>query len=121
MAWQPPSITAKWGAFFAPDPTEQKAIVDMIVAAMSGKGGPLITRRMAIEKLAPIFGIENVDAALEQVEKEAEESAKRELDAATAALGKGGGAAGFGKDPGGKAPAPGGGSGRPASGKDDAR
>lgn len=121
MAWQPPTIKVKWGPYFAADPTEQKSIVDLTVAAM-GKGGSqaLITRRQAVEKIAPVFGIENVEAALVELEKETEERAQRELDAATTALAAAGGAERPGANPGGKAPAPAGGGGRTAVGKNNA-
>jgi hypothetical protein len=82
MAWQPPSISVKWGRFFAPDPAEEKAIVDAVVAARAGEA-PLIPLRAAVQKLAPVFGIENVDAALEKLEEETEQ---RKADAEDAAL-----------------------------------
>lgn len=81
MAWQPPSITVKWGPYFAPDPTEEKAIVDTVVAARAGET-PLIPLRAAVEKIAPVFGIENIDAAIEKLE---EETAQRKADAEDAA------------------------------------
>lgn len=83
MAWQSPTVTVKWGSYFGRDAEEEKATVEMTVAALTGK---TITRRTAVEKLAPIFSIENIDAALDELEKEHEADAKRELDATTAAL-----------------------------------
>ncbi len=41
---------------------------------------PLITKRMAIEKIASIFGIENVDAALKQIEDEKAENEQKAQD-----------------------------------------
>jgi hypothetical protein len=83
MAWQPPSITVKWGAYFAPDPTEQKAIVDMVLAALGGGDGtPIIPLRAAVEKIAPIFGLENIDAVMEKLEEEAEKRRQEEEDKA---------------------------------------
>jgi hypothetical protein len=83
MAWQAPSLTVKWGSYFQPDPADQKQIVELVTAALNSKA---ITKRHAVEKLAPIFGIENVEAALEAIEEEADAAAQRELDATTAAL-----------------------------------
>ncbi len=81
MPWQSPTITVKWGAYFQPDPADEKLIVDTVVAA-----APHTTKRMRMEKLAPLFGIENVEAALEELEEEQNADAERELDATTAAL-----------------------------------
>jgi hypothetical protein len=116
MAWQPPTITVKWGPYFAADPAEQQQITKMVVEV-----GDLIPLRNRVEKLAPIFGIENVEAALKDVEKEREENAQRELDAATAAISKAGGAGGAGKNPSGAGAASGSGGGRPEGGKNNAR
>ncbi len=81
MAWQTPSLTVKWGSYFGKDPAEEKATVEFVTAALAGKA---ITKRMAIEKLAPIFGIENIEAALTELEEEqakaADEEAKRAQD-----------------------------------------
>lgn len=75
-----PNLKLVWGPYFRPDPTEQKLVVDMARAALSGEGGGLITKRHAIEKIAPIFGIENVDAVIGEILKEDEEAQKRSLD-----------------------------------------
>ena len=83
MAWQAPAVTVKWGHYFAPDPAEQKQIVELVGAALTAK---TITKRMAVDKLAPIFGIENIEAALEAIEEEANAAAERDLAATTAAL-----------------------------------
>jgi hypothetical protein len=118
MPWQSPSLTVKWGPYFAPDPDEQNKIVTMVQEALGGTAGtPLITLRAAVEKIAPIFGIENIDAAIEQLEKEREENANRELDAATAALNAEARAFGTGPNAPGKPPAKGGDSGRPPGGQ----
>jgi hypothetical protein len=84
MAWQSPTVTVKWGSYFQPDAADEKTIVDMVVAAT-----PYITKRVALEKLAPIFGIENVEAALEELEGEqaaaADDEAQRAQDELAAA------------------------------------
>jgi len=80
--WQAPNLKVKWGPYWAPDPEDQKKLVDLVGAAI--KQG-LITERMAIEKLAPIFGIENIDAALEALKAENEERKQKEQDEEMAA------------------------------------
>lgn len=79
MAWQSPSLTVKWGNYFAPDPAEQKQIVELVGEALTAKS---ITRRMAMEKLAPIFGVENIEAALTELEEEQRAQAESELERA---------------------------------------
>jgi hypothetical protein len=81
MAWQSPTITVKWGSYFQADPAEEKLIIDGVVAA-----APHTTKRMRMEKLAPVFGIENVEAALEELEEEQTADADRELQATKAIL-----------------------------------
>lgn len=76
MAWQAPSITVKWGPYFQPDPAEQAQIVTMAVAALNAGG---ITRRQLVEKFAPIFGTENIEAALKDLEDERAANDEREL------------------------------------------
>lgn len=80
MAWQSPNLRVKWGTFSSPDPDEQQKIITMVVAALKGDGQAIITRRTALEKLAPIFGIENVNAALEALLEEQNESRKQRED-----------------------------------------
>jgi hypothetical protein len=87
--WQAPSVRCKWGPYFHVDPGEQKQTVDFVQAAR-GKGSglagaqPLITRRQAVEILAPLVGIENVDAAMDALETEDAEEAKKAADAQAA-------------------------------------
>jgi hypothetical protein len=77
MTWTSPSLTVKWGDYFSRDPAEEKQTVEMVAAALTGKS---ITRRMAMEKLAPIFGIENIEAALTELEEEQQAAADDELE-----------------------------------------
>jgi len=123
MAWLSPTLQVKWGPYFRPEPAEQLQIVQLVQAALGGAPGakPLITPRIGIEKIQDFFGIENVDAVLDELEKQAEEQAQNELDAATAALEAQGGAGGAGQNSKGDAVAPNGGGGRPPSGKVNAR
>lgn len=82
--WQIPTLQTKWGPYFKPDVDEQQKLVKMVVEALDA-GIPVITLRIAVQKLAPIFGIENVSAVLKELEEaakkrraEADESAARE-------------------------------------------
>lgn len=82
MPWMAPTLQVQWGAYFKPDPAEQKQVVEMTVAALGGGAtgsDPLITKRIAVERLKPIFGIENVDAVLEELEKERDEASERAI------------------------------------------
>lgn len=80
--WNGPTIHVKWPDWFKPDVTEQNTVVTMIVAAL--KAG-VITKRIALEKIAPIFSIENVTAALEEIEAKDAENKAHEADLAHAA------------------------------------
>lgn len=81
MPWQSPTLTVKWGSFFAPDAADEKMIVDTVVAA-----APYTTERMRMEKLAPIFSIENVEAALADLEEEKQAELDTEESKADAEL-----------------------------------
>jgi len=123
MAWLSPTLQVKWGSYFKPDPDEEQKVVATTQLALGGgatAAEPLITRRIAVEKIAKVYGIENVDAVLDEIDKEQDARAKRELDAATAALAAQNGVGGAQTNPGGDPAAKGGDSGRPASGKDNA-
>ena len=64
-----PSITVKYGDYFAPDPAEQLQIVNLVMTAL--KDTPIISRKVAIEKVAEIFDISNVDRLLAELESDA--------------------------------------------------
>lgn len=69
-----PDVRVVWGPYSRPDPTEQKVIVELVRKALGESGDePIITREIALNKLADIFSIENVKAVLEQLDKEKEE------------------------------------------------
>lgn len=115
-----PSLSVKWGDYDKPDPEEESKIVTTVRTAMGGGssgGDPLITKRIALEKIRGVFPIENVEAVLEELEKESEERADRELEAAKAVLDAEASAFGAGKAPGANAAGKGGDSGRPPSGQ----
>lgn len=77
MTWCPPSITLKWGSYFAPDSDDDAKLVD---CAISAHDGGLITLRSAVERVQRTFNIENVDQYLETLEEE--RTAKQERLAA---------------------------------------
>lgn len=77
MSWSDPSLSLRWGPYTKLDGQEQQLVV---TAAISAKKAGLVTMRTAVEKIAGIFGIENVDAALVALETERDENAKRALD-----------------------------------------
>jgi hypothetical protein len=78
--WEPPHIKVEWGSYFKPDPEEQAKIVRMCVEAMGANVVPL---RSVIEKLAPIFGFDNIDAIVELIEEEQSARDERELEKTT--------------------------------------
>lgn len=79
-----PSVSLRWGPYGRMDSADEKISVDMVTAAHEAH---LITRRTAVEKLAPIFGVENVAEYVEQLEREDED---REDESAEAMLRAGG-------------------------------
>jgi predicted double-glycine peptidase len=118
-------LTLRWPrGYVQPDALDEQAIITMTAAA---KTAGFITRRMAVEKIAAIFGIESIEQAEEALD-EAAEKAKQEfqeqeatkadaLHGAMAALGQDGPGQ-PGKPPKAKKPTPGkkavpGGSGEP--------
>lgn len=82
-----PSLRITWGSYSKPEPEEEQQIVTTVRLAMGGGAGggePLITKRVAIEKLQPIFGIENIDAMIEELDKETAERQAKALEHTTA-------------------------------------
>ena len=71
--WVSPSIRCTFGPYFKLDAEEQLKTVTMVQTAL-GAGKPpgvkLLTKRAALAHIAPIFGIENVDAALDSLTEE---------------------------------------------------
>ena len=76
MPWLEPSLSLRWGPYTKLDGDEQGIIVK---ATLVAKEGGIITTRMAVEKIAPFFGIENVDAAIEAIEEEKKKNAEEAL------------------------------------------
>lgn len=93
-----PMLFVRWPAgYLQPDHADEQAVVNACVTA---KKEGVATLRMVVEKLAPIFGIVNVDQAVEAIEEERAKNAE-ELHAsmkALAAAGAGPGADAAGND-----------------------
>ncbi len=82
-----PSLSVRWGSYSKPDPEEEQKVVTTVRTAMGGGAGggePLITKRIAVEKIQSIFGIENIDAMLEELEAETAERQEKTLENTTA-------------------------------------
>jgi len=75
--WNPPALTLKWGAYTKSDPDEEQKQITAVGLALD-KG--ICTKRMALEKLRGVFGIENVEKALEALEEESEANREREAE-----------------------------------------
>lgn len=74
-----PSLSLRWGAYYAPDPEEEKKQAEFLTTADKAIPLPLKTK---VQKLARALGVENVDAFLTEVEAE---QTKREEKAAEVA------------------------------------
>lgn len=79
--WNPPALQLKWGAYFRDDVAEQASVVTMTVAA---KTAGIITEHQAVEKLAPIYGTDDVDDVLKQLKTESAERQKQAIETAQA-------------------------------------
>lgn len=81
-----PELFVRWpSSYVAPDATENNMTVTMTVAA---KKAGLITTRMGLERIAPIFGVDNIDQAVEALQVEKDE-AEAKLHQAMTAMGAG--------------------------------
>lgn len=87
-----PMLFLRWPAgYLKPDPADENMTVTMAGAAL--KAG-IATKRMALQKVAPIFGVDNIDQAEEALEKEAEENQAKAMQIAASAAGPQGGEGG---------------------------
>lgn len=84
MPWLSPSLSLRWGSYTKLDGDEQQKIVATSIAA---KDAGIVTRRMAVEKIASVFDIENVDAVLEALKLEDAEKLKKAQDMMSAGVG----------------------------------
>jgi hypothetical protein len=83
--WHPPTFRIEWGDYFRPDAAEQAQLTTMVVAALNS-AVPFLTVKVAVQKLAPFFGIDNVDAYLDGLKKETDERQQKSADAASAEM-----------------------------------
>lgn len=81
MPWHDPSLSIRWGAYAKLDADEQQKLVSLAVQAKE-KG--IATTRMAVEKVAGVFGIENVASVLTAIEDEAKKNAEKAVENAAA-------------------------------------
>ena len=78
-----PMLFLRWSpGYMAPDPADEQAIVTAVTTAKE-KG--IITTRMAVQRVATIFGVTNIDQAVERIEEERKELAD-ELHASMVAM-----------------------------------
>ncbi len=81
--FEPPSLTPVWGNYYRPDIEDEAKLVELVEMALGAKQGvPVITKRIALQKLQRAFGIENVKSALAALKKDDEEREQKELDGA---------------------------------------
>lgn len=107
------SIEVTYGDFYKPDPEEQKQIVDLLATAVE-KG--LMDAETAIEKAAPVLGVQDIEGLKERIKKDKIQRQEEELavlkqwkdDSGSVPSGP-------------KAPPQGGASGRPANGQNNSR
>lgn len=81
-----PSLRIAWGAYNKPEPEEEQQILATVRLALGGGPGggePLITKRVALEKIQPVFKFENIDALIEELDKETDERAQKSLEQKT--------------------------------------
>ena len=86
-----PMLFLRWpSSYMRPQPEDETATVTTTGLALQAK---IITRRMAVQKVAPIYGVDDVDQAMEALEKEDQENAAKALEQQKAQTALGGGPA----------------------------
>lgn len=65
--WMPPEIDLVWPPYFPPTELDAKAIGDNVRADLAAK---IITRRTAVEKVAPFYGIADINAYVVTLEQD---------------------------------------------------
>ncbi len=80
--WMLPKITPVWGDAFDPSNAE---VTEAVTSAVTAKEGGLIPQKQATQYVATYFGIDDVDAAVEELVAKADEDAAKALEAAEAA------------------------------------
>lgn len=73
--WLDPPITIRWPPFFPETEADKQARVGYSIAAEQGR---LISAAAATRQVAPIFGIEDIEAERDQVDKESLEAQRAE-------------------------------------------
>lgn len=68
--WSDPLVTLRWGDYFKPDADDEAKVVATTVAA---RNASIITKRMALEKVRRIFGIQSIEQAEQALKDEADE------------------------------------------------
>jgi len=76
--WNSPPFELSWGPYQDPDPEEESAIVQTVIALQSSG---LCTDKVAVTMLKSVMRIENVDVYLKELEKSREEKANKEREA----------------------------------------
>lgn len=75
VRWIGPRLALGWGEFFEPSWTEIQSAVAAMQTARGG--GPVVSARRAVEMLAPVLGVEDVDAEVAAVEADEAKGAAR--------------------------------------------
>jgi hypothetical protein len=78
-----PLLFLRWpSGYLKPDPVDEQTTVSTAIAA---KEGGIATKRMALQKIAPIFGVDNIDQAQEALDEEAAENEAKAMQIAASA------------------------------------
>ncbi len=83
MPWTAPSLSLRYGPYFKADIDDQKKVIEACRTAIGGGaagGEPMVSRESILKLLAPIFGIDNVAAAMKALDKEQGEKASKDLE-----------------------------------------
>jgi len=75
--WRCPRLEPKWGQMFEPSATETKTMVDAAEKAIKNS---CISRKTAIQRIAPDFGVGDIQAEILAIEEDTEDGNAKELD-----------------------------------------
>lgn len=81
QAWFGPRLELQWGRYFQPTPEEEKALVEMCVAA---KNAGLMPDEVLLEKLRDVFVFGSTEELLERLEEQATKNQERAVENAAA-------------------------------------
>lgn len=79
--WLDPNFSLRWGPYFDTGADDESKLTTAVIKA---KSAGIILKRTAVERLAPFFGIENIDQYMEALEEAEEESETKALAMAEA-------------------------------------